>query len=362
MQRKKQEPKLSEKFWFSDDFLHFYDSQTSLWKLQRCRLDLYHYSCWRMNPDMKHFWQSAPYGLQEIEEMQWTAATGEVNGEINPNAQTESDKTSFFYYNISDFLVFYIYIYSYIFIYMLILQLRCKFETNVGLTSEFVKKKKCFLLPRWHKCLKIFLKRPAKGQRSTQRIRRHCCVSYDSTAGKRKKITTMLHRNPVHIYLFFIFLRMNKHIKTGVCRFLFFFCSDQYPSCVRQQSCASTNSAYRELLRCLQGNHVSAESHWTSCHQASPADTWFPPRQQVPQFQFQPFFFFLFFLVCILLWLKSTGGANLYLHTSLSIRKLRKNVFWPFLGINLVLINTLLKSGGTSFQYCGWQCVSEQKS
>lgn len=54
------------------------------------------------------------------------AATREVNGEINPNAQTESDKTSFFYYNISDFLVFYIYIYSYIFIYMLILQLRRK--------------------------------------------------------------------------------------------------------------------------------------------------------------------------------------------------------------------------------------------
>lgn len=42
-------------------------------------------------------------------------------------------------------------------------------------------------------------------------------MSYDSTVGKRKKITTMLHRNPVHIYLFFIFLRMNKHLKTGVC-------------------------------------------------------------------------------------------------------------------------------------------------
>lgn len=227
------------------------------------------------------------------------AGTREVNGEINPNAQTESDKTSFFYYNISDFLVFYIYIYSYIFIYMLILQLRRKIWNKCWFNIRVCKKKKkkCFLLPHWHKCLKIFLKRPAKGQRSTQRSRRHCCMSYDSTAGKRKMITTMLHRNPVHIYLFFIFLRMNKHIKTGMCTEpgVFFFCSDQYPSCVRQQSCASTNSAYRELLQCLQRNHVSAESHWTSCHQASPADTWFPPRQQVPQFQFQSFFFFLFF-------------------------------------------------------------------
>lgn len=143
-------------------------------------------------------------------------------------------------------------------------------------------------------------------------------MSYDSTAGKRKKITTMLHRNPVHIYLFFIFLRMNKHIKTGMCTEpgMFFFCSDQYPSCVRQQSCASTNSAYRELLQCLQRNHVSAESHRTSCHQASPADTWFRPRHgaegttvSIPVFFF--FFLFFFFVVCILLWLKSTEARRL---------------------------------------------------
>lgn len=69
------------------------------------------------------------------------AGTREVNGEINPNAQTESDKTSFFYYNISDFLVFYIYIYSYIFIYMLILQLRRKIWNKCWFNIRVYKKK-----------------------------------------------------------------------------------------------------------------------------------------------------------------------------------------------------------------------------
>lgn len=70
------------------------------------------------------------------------AGTREVNGEINPNAQTESDKTSFFYYNISDFLVFYIYIHSYIFIYMLTLQLRRTIWNKCWFNIRVCKKKK----------------------------------------------------------------------------------------------------------------------------------------------------------------------------------------------------------------------------
>lgn len=291
------------------------------------------------------------------------AGTREVNGEINPNAQTESDKTSFFYYNISDFLVFYIYIYSYIFIYMLILQLRRKIWNKCWFNIRVYKKKKCFLLPHWHKCLKIFLKRPAKGQRSTQRIRRHCCMSYDSTAGKRKKITTMLHRNPVHIYLFFIFLRMNKHIKQV---------------CAQSQACffsaqISTHHVWdnKAVLRQIVHTESCFGVFRGTMFLQNPIEPaairlllqirGFPLDSRYHSFNSSLFSSFFLFLVCILLWLKSTGG-DLYLHTFLSIRKLRKNVFGPFLGIHLVLINTLLKSGGTSFQYCGWQCVSEQKS
>lgn len=77
------------------------------------------------------------------------AGTREVNGEINPNAQTESDKTSFFYYNISDFLVFYIYIYSYIFIYMLTLQLRRTIWNKCWFNIRVCKKKKKVLPSSW---------------------------------------------------------------------------------------------------------------------------------------------------------------------------------------------------------------------